>query len=141
MNIIQKKKKIIQNFQTLGEDIQTKLEYLIEIGEKLPPFPKKERIEDNKIAGCMSQVWLIHQYKNNLLTFMGDSNTVITKGLISILINFYMHETPQIILNHNLTWLQEIGLYHMIGPQRANGLAYMVNKFKIIALQYLKKND
>ncbi len=135
----QKQEKIIAQFKPLGQDRQLKLEYLIELGENLPPLGEKKCIEKNKISGCLSQVWLVYEYVQKKLSFRGDSNTVITKGLISILIHLYTEEHPQAILKDNLSWLNEIGLYDMVGPQRANGLQHMINRFKIIALQHIKK--
>ncbi len=138
-DILQRRQKIMDAFQFLGEDQQAKLEYLMDLGEALPSLTAAQRSEENKISGCMSKVWLVHREEKGVLILAGDSNTVITKGLLSLLIQLYTHQKPKIIIDHDFSWLQTIGLYQIIGAQRANGFAHMINRCKMVALRYYKQ--
>ena len=94
--------------------------------------------EENIIKGCQSKVWLKHFYDNEKLTFFGDSNTAITKGLLSLLIHIFNNRTPKEILDSKLFFINDTGLCRFIGTQRSNGLEAMENKFKLIALNSIE---
>ena len=94
--------------------------------------------EENIIKGCQSKVWLKHFYDNEKLTFFGDSNTAITKGLLSLLIHIFNNRTPKEILESKLFFINDTGLCRFIGTQRSNGLEAMENKFKFIALNNIE---
>jgi cysteine desulfuration protein SufE len=96
------------------------------------------RVDDNIIKGCQSKVWLTHTFVDDKLLFLGDSNTAITKGLLSLLINIFNNRSPKEILDSKLFFINETGLCRFIGTQRSNGLEAMENKFKLIALNALK---
>ena len=96
---------------------------------------EKYKVEENIIKGCQSKVWLTYKLNNNGFTFSGDSNTEITKGLLSLLIRIYSNCSPKEIIDSNLFFIKEIGFNRFIGTQRSNGLKSMENKFKIICLQ------
>jgi len=132
-------KDIINNFQTLDDDFEMTLNYLIELGEDLDEFDDKDKLEINLVKGCQSKVWLNYKVKNDKLIFSGDSNTSITKGLLSLLIKVFSNQLPEDIIKTKLFFINKTGLCRFIGTQRSNGLESMENKFKIIALAN-KKN-
>ncbi len=131
-------KEIIDNFNMLDDDIEMSLNYLMELGEGLEPMDEDLRVDDNIIKGCQSKVWLTHTFVDDKLHFLGDSNTAITKGLLSLLISVFNNRTPEEILDSKLFFINETGLCRFIGTQRSNGLEAMENKFKLIALNALK---
>lgn len=94
--------EIIEEFSILGDDKESTIYYIMEIGDKLPPFPEKERTEQNIIKGCQSKVWLTTRLEDNKVIYLADSNTDITKGLISLLIRVLSERTPQEILDTDL---------------------------------------
>ncbi len=132
-------KDIINNFQTLDDDFEMTLNYLIELGEGLDEFDDKDKLEINLVKGCQSKVWLNYKVKNDKLIFSGESNTSITKGLLSLLIKVFSNQLPEDIIKTKLFFINKTGLCRFIGTQRSNGLESMENKFKIIALAN-KKN-
>ena len=134
-------KDIINNFQTLDDDFEMILNYLIELGEDLDEFDDKDKLEINLVKGCQSKVWLNYKVKNDKLIFSGDSNTSITKGLLSLLIKVFSNQLPEDIIKTKLFFINQTGLCRFIGTQRSNGLESMENKFKIIALANKKSNE
>ena len=134
-------KDIINNFQTLDDDFEMTLNYLIELGEDLDEFDDKDKLEINLVKGCQSKVWLNYKVKNDKLIFSGDSNTSITKGLLSLLIKVFSNQLPEDIIKTKLFFINQTGLCRFIGTQRSNGLESMENKFKIIALANKKSNE
>ena len=134
MSTTQIQNEIVENFKVLEEDFEMTLNYLIEIGEKMDDYDDKHRSDDNLAKGCQSKVWLSHKLKDDKIFFSGDSNTSITKGLLSLLIKVFSGQTPENILNTKLYFINKTGLCRFIGTQRSNGLEAMENKFKIIAL-------
>lgn len=131
--IDQIQKAIIEEFTSLGDDPTSKLQYLMEIGESLPPMDGALKKEENILEGCISTVWLAGEIKGNKLYLQADSNTAITKGLISLLIRIFSGQEKDNILHTSLYCLQEIGLYSLIGFQRNSGLAKMIEKIKSLA--------
>ena len=142
MDIIDsKQKEIIEEFDILDGDFEMMLNYLMELGDKMLPIKEKYKVEENIIKGCQSKVWLIYKLENNRFIFSGDSNTAITKGLLSLLIRIFSNSTPEEIINSKLYFIKKIGLNRFIGTQRSNGLESMENKFKIFALSNISKNE
>lgn len=131
--------EIISEFGILAEDKESTIYYLMEIGNNLPSFPESEKKEENIIKGCQSKVWLITEYIDNKVVFLADSNTDITKGLISLLIRVLSGRTPQEILETDLYFIDKIGMSSIIGSQRSNGLASMIKQMKLYALAYQSK--
>lgn len=127
-------KEIIEEFKILDQDFEMSLNYLMELGDRVPLIKEKHKVEENIIKGCQSKVWLTYKLNNKGFTFLGDSNTEITKGLLSLLIRIYSNCSPKEIIDSNLFFIEEIGLNRFIGTQRSNGLKSMENKFKIFAL-------
>ena len=127
-------KEIIEEFKILDQDFEMSLNYLMELGDRVPLIKEKHKVEENIIKGCQSKVWLTYTLNNKGFTFSGDSNTEITKGLLSLLIRIYSNCSPKEIIDSNLFFIEEIGLNRFIGTQRSSGLKSMENKFKIFAL-------
>ncbi len=134
MNTTLIQENIIEDFEILEDDFEMTLNYLMELGEKLDEYEEKNKIDENIVKGCQSKVWLSYDMKDGKLFFSGDSNTSITKGLLSLLIKVFSGQTPKDILDTKLFFINKTGLCRFIGTQRSNGLEAMENKFKMIAL-------
>ena len=134
MNTTLIQENIIEDFEILEDDFEMTLNYLMELGEKLDEYEEKNKIDENIVKGCQSKVWLSYDMKDGKLIFSGDSNTSITKGLLSLLIKVFSGQTPKDILDTKLFFINKTGLCRFIGTQRSNGLEAMENKFKVIAL-------
>jgi cysteine desulfuration protein SufE len=126
--------EIIEEFAILGDDRESTIFYIMELGEQLPGLPEEKKVEDNIIKGCQSKVWLLAKEENGLVHFDADSNTDITKGLISLLIRVLNKRKPDEILNADLEFLKKIGMDQIIGSQRSNGLTAMIKQMKLFAL-------
>src|SRR5690606_4209697 len=131
--------EIIEEFSILGDDKESTIYYIMEIGDKLPPFPEEERTEANIIKGCQSKVWLTTEYKDNKVIYLADSNTDITKGLISLLIRVLSGRSPREIIDTDLYFIDKIGMGNIIGSQRSNSLASMIKQMKLFAMAYQSK--
>jgi cysteine desulfuration protein SufE len=132
--------EIIEEFEILGDDKESTIYYIMELGDKLDDFPASERKEENIIKGCQSKVWLTTAYENDKIIFLADSNTDITKGLISLLIRVYSGRSPDEIITSDLYFINKIGMGNIIGSQRSNGLAAMIKQMKLYALAYQTKS-
>jgi len=141
--IRQKEEEIVEEFGMLDGDLEMTLQYLMELGEKLPAFPEENRTEDHIVKGCQSKVWLTVSPVNGPLHFQVDSNTAITKGLASLLVRVYDGRTPEEILEADLTFPSRIGMDRFIGTQRSNGFASMIRQFKhyAVACKALPKSE
>ncbi len=129
MTLEDKKQQIIEDFSLYDEWLD-KYEYLIELGKALEPFPEDKKTDDRLIKGCQSRVWLDHELKDGLLYFTADSDAIITKGIISLLISVYSGRTPQEIAADDFGFVAEIGLKENLSPTRANGLVSMIETIK-----------
>jgi len=138
MTIKEKQQQIVDEF-ALFSDWMDKYEYLIELGKSLPVIGESGKREDNLINGCQSRVWLEAEYKDGKLWFRADSDAIITKGIISLLIKVFSDRTPQEILETDTNFINEIGLQDNLSPTRANGLLSMINRIKSYALAYVGK--
>ena len=123
------KQGVIEEFSFFDEWLD-KYEYLIELGKKLSPFPESSKTGDNLIKGCQSRVWLETNYKDGRLFFNADSDAIITKGIISLLINVYSGRTPAEIAADDFSFVEAIGLKENLSPTRANGLTSMISKIR-----------
>lgn len=132
--------EIIDEFEILGDDKESTIYYIMELGDKLDDFPESERTEENIIKGCQSKVWLTTTYEDDKIIFLADSNTDITKGLISLLIRVYSGRRPDEIIHSDLYFINKIGMGSIIGSQRSNGLAAMIKQMKLYALAYQTKS-
>ena len=129
MTLEEKKQQVIEDFSMYDEWLD-KYEYLIEQGKNLEPFPEESKTEDKLIKGCQSRVWLDCEKKDGKLFFKADSDAIITKGIISLLIDVYSGRTPQEIAEDDFGFLDQIGLKENLSPTRAGGLASMVETIK-----------
>jgi len=131
--------EIVNEFSLLTEDREATIFYIMEIGQKLPDLEEKYKVDENLIKGCQSKVWLTTHFEEGKVIYSADSNTEITKGLISLLIRILSHRTPDEIINAELHFIRDIGMNQVIGSQRSNGLSAMIKQLKIFALGYKTK--
>ena len=129
--------EICEDFN-LFDNWTQKYEYLIDLGKELAPIKKQYKTEDNLIKGCQSRVWLHAQYTNGKIIYTADSDAVMTKGIIAILISVLSNQTPRDIVNADLKFINHIGLKDQLSPTRANGLVSMIKQMKIYALGFNK---
>ena len=134
-NIAETEQEIISEF-ALFDSWDDKYEYIIDLGKRLPPLDPKYKTDENRVRGCQSSVWLIAEYKDGKLFFQADSDAVIVKGLISMLIRVLSGQTPDQILQAKLNFIQEIGMTTHLAQTRSNGLLSMVKQMKNFALAY-----
>ncbi len=133
--IEEREAEIVENF-SLFDNWEEKYEYVIELGKKLPPLDDKHKLEGNIIKGCQSTVWLVADYKEGKVQFEADSDAIIVKGLVSLLIHVLTNQTPKDILNEKLDFINEIGMMSHLAQTRSNGLLAMVQQMKNYALAY-----
>ena len=133
--IQQIEEEIVDEFSFL-ESWDEKYEYIIDLGKRLPELDDKYKVEENTVKGCQSTVWLVASFENGLIHFKADSNTVITKGLISMLVRVLSGHTPDEILDAKLEFIHKIGMTTHLAQTRANGLLAMVKKMKTYATGY-----
>ncbi len=131
--------EIIEEFDFLSGDKESTIFYIMELGQKLPPLDEAFKIEQNIIKGCQSKVWLTADLEEDKIVFNADSNTDITKGLISLLIRIYSKQKIDDIIDSNLFFIEKIGMGNIIGSQRSNGLTAMIKQMKLYALAYKAK--
>jgi cysteine desulfuration protein SufE len=140
MNAINtRQNEIVQEFSLLEGNQEMMLVYLMELGQRLPAFPEEEKTDANLVKGCQSKVWLTSALENGSLRFFGDSNTAITKGLVSLLIRVFDQQPPDDVLKAELNFMHASGLDRFIGTQRSNGFLAMVKQFKLYALAFKTK--
>lgn len=136
MTIEQKQQEIIDEF-AIFDDWMEKYEYIIDLGKDLPLIAGSKKTDDRLIEGCQSRVWLDAVVENNAMHLTADSDAIITKGIIGLLIRVLNNETPEAIAKADLHFISDIGLAEHLSPTRANGLASMVKKIKLLALSAL----
>jgi cysteine desulfuration protein SufE len=129
--------EIIDDFAMFDDWIQ-KYEYLIDLGKDLPQIEEQYKTEDNLIKGCQSRVWLYAEHTKGKIIYTADSDAIMTKGIVAILINVLSGQSPAEIANAKLDFINEIGLTEQLSPTRANGLVSMIKQMKIYALAYSK---
>lgn len=139
MTINQVQDEIIGEFSLLDGDMEMTVFYIMELGQKLPPMPEADKVEDNVVKGCQSKVWLTARLEDDKLFFSADSNTAITKGLVSLLTRIFNGQTPGDILQSDLYFMKKIGMERFIGTQRSNGFAAMIKQMKLYALAFKSK--
>jgi len=125
--------EIVEDFSML-EDWNDKYEYLIDFGKSLPLIDEQYKTEENRIHGCQSRVWLHAERKENQLFFYADSDAIITKGIVGLLVKVLSGHTPKEIAETELYFIEKIGLKEHLSPTRANGLVSMIKKMKILAV-------
>ena len=129
MTLKEKQQQLIDDF-SLYEEWLDKYEYLIELGKNLAPFPEEKKTEDRLIKGCQSRVWLDCELVAGKLLFSADSDAIITKGIISLLVDVYSGRTPEEILADDFSFIDSLGLKENLSPTRANGLVSMLETIR-----------
>lgn len=133
--------EIVEEFSMLDGDMEMTISYIMELGDQLPEMDESVKTEDNIVKGCQSKVWLHASEEENTLKFEADSNTAITKGLVSLLVRILSGRTPQEVIDSDLFFIEKIGLNRFIGTQRSNGLGAMMKQMKIYGLAFSAKAE
>ncbi|MCQ2383490.1 MAG: SufE family protein [Paludibacteraceae bacterium] len=140
MNIEERQEEVIEEF-SLYDDWMDRYQYLVELGNALPEMPEADKTEQNLIEGCQSKVWLTAQYNNGVMTYQGDSDAIIVKGIVSLLIKVLSGSTADEIIQSDLHFIDAIGLKEHLSPTRSNGLSAMVKQMRLYAIAYKAKNE
>ena len=140
MNITETENEIIDEFE-LFDDWMDKYNYIIELGKTLPLIDPQYKTDGYLIRGCQSQVWLHANYADGKIVYKADSDAIITKGIINLLIRVLSNRTPQEILDAPLAYLDKIGIKEHLSPTRSNGLTSMVKQMKLYALAFSQKQS
>ena len=135
MSIKEIQEEIIDEF-SMFEDWMQRYEYIIDLGKNLPLIQEEFKTEDNIIKGCQSKVWLKGEQKDDKIVFTADSDAILTKGIIAILIRVFSNQKASDILNSDMDFIDEIGLKEHLSPTRANGLVSMIKNIKMYALAF-----
>ena len=139
MSIKEKQQELIDDFAFLS-DWEQKYEYIIDLGKELKGLPEEKKQEDILIKGCQSQVWLDAELRDGKIFFLADSDGILPKGIISLLVGVYSGHTAEEILAADFDFISKIGLQEFLSPSRANGLASMIKQIKFYAVAYQLKS-
>ena len=139
MKIKEIQEEIIDEF-SMFDDWEERYQYVIDLGKTLPLVEEQYKTEENIIKGCQSKVWLHGEKKDGNIIFTADSDAILTKGIIAILIRVFSNQEPQAILDADTAFIDEIGLKEHLSPTRANGLVSMIKQIKMYALAYSARN-
>ncbi len=134
-----RQEEIIDEFSVLENDMEMTLDYIMELGNELDELPEMDRTEENIVKGCQSKVWMTAALENDKVRFRADSNTAITKGLVSLLVRVLNNSTPDEIIHSEIYFPQRIGMNRFIGTQRSNGFSAMIKQMKMFALAFTAK--
>jgi cysteine desulfuration protein SufE len=129
-------KEIIEEF-SFFDDWESKYEYIIDFGKNLNPMTPVYKTEENKVNGCVSQVWLRTEFKDGKIYYEADSDAIITKGLVGLLVKVLSGRTPAEIINAKLDFIEKIGMKEHLSPTRSNGLVSMIRHMKTSAAKYV----
>lgn len=141
MSITTNESQLLAIFERFS-DWESKYKYIIQLGKDLAPLPENQRLDANKITGCQSQVWLwVELSPESTLHLYADSDALITKGLVALVVKLYQDQKPQDVFQHDLSFFKKIGLMEHLSPSRANGLANMLKQLKNYALAYHLKSS
>ena len=135
MTIAEIQEEIIDEF-SMFEDWEERYQYMIDLGKSLPLIDEQFKTEDNIIKGCQSKVWVHAEMNDDKVVFTADSDAIITKGIIAILIRTFSNQHPKDIIESNTDYIDQIGLKDHLSPTRANGLVSMIKQIKMYALAY-----
>ena len=139
MSIKEKQQELIDDFAFLS-DWEQKYEYIIDLGKELKGLPEEKKKENILIKGCQSQVWLDAELRDGKIFFLADSDGILPKGIISLLVGVYSGHTAEEILDSDFDFISKIGLQEFLSPSRANGLASMIKQIKFYAVAYQLKS-
>ena len=140
MSINKIQDNIIEEFEQF-DDWMDKYALLIDLGNSLEPLEDKDKTPQNIIEGCQSRVWLNAEYNDGIITYQGESDAILVKGIVSLLIQVMSNHTPDEILNTELYFIDKIGLKEHLSPTRSNGLVAMVKQMKMYALAFKSKGN
>ncbi|UOB15922.1 SufE family protein [Abyssalbus ytuae] len=135
MTIQEIQEDIVDEF-SMFDDWMQRYEYMIELGKSLPLIEEKYKMDDNLIKGCQSKVWVHARLNDDKLVFTADSDAIITKGIIAILIRVFSNQKPKDIIDADTEFIDKIGLKEHLSPTRANGLVSMIKQLKMYAIAY-----
>lgn len=135
MKIKEIQEEIIDEF-AFFDDWMQRYEHMISLGKSLPLIDEPNKIDNYLIKGCQSKVWVFPEFNNGKVTFTADSDAIITKGIVALLLRVFSNQTPEDILKAETTFIDEIGLKEHLSPTRANGLVSMIKQLKMYALAY-----
>ena len=133
MTIKEIQEEIIDEFQ-MFDDWMERYQYIIDLGKTLPLIDATYKVDENLIKGCQSKVWLYSDLNEDMITFTADSDAILTKGIVALLLRVYSNQTPQAILAAENNFIDEIGLKEHLSPTRANGLVSMIKQIKMYAI-------
>lgn len=139
MNILEAEQQIINEF-SLFDDWMDRYNYIIELGKSMPMIDDKYKTDQYLITGCQSRVWLYAEYEDGKVVYSADSDAIITKGIVNLLIRVLSQQAPQDIIDAPLDYINEIGLKEHLSPTRSNGLVSMIKQMKMYAMVYKLKN-
>ncbi len=140
MTIEEIQQEIIDEF-SMYDDWMDKYGYLIELGNELEPFDAKEKNDQNLIKGCQSRVWLAANFVDGKIIFRGESDAVIVKGLVALLLRVVSGRTPKELMENNLHFIDDLGLKQHLSPTRSNGLVAMIKQIRLYAVAYSRMVD
>lgn len=140
MKIEEIEKEIVEEFEFFGDDWEAKYEHLIDLGKNLPLIEPALKTEDRIIKGCQSRVWLNSELKAGKLVFTADSDAIITKGMVALMVRVLSHQKPEDIVKADLSFVNKIGLTEHLSPTRANGLVSMINQMKKSAIEQIEQH-
>ena len=133
MTIKEIQEEIIDEF-SMFDDWMERYEYIIDLGKSLPIIDDAFKLDENLIKGCQSKVWLYSELDNNTILFTADSDAILTKGIVALLLRVYSNQTPTAILDAKTDFIDKIGLKEHLSPTRANGLVSMIKQIKMYAI-------
>ena len=133
MKIQEIENEIVEEFEIFEDDWMQKYEHIIELGKSLPLLTEDLKTDDKLIKGCQSRVWLHANFNNGIMSFMADSDAIITKGLVALIVRVFNNQSPHDIMAAQLNFINKIGLTEHLTPTRANGLLSMVQTMKELA--------
>lgn len=139
MSILETENEIVEEFE-MFEDWMQRYEHLIDLGKSMPLIEDKHKTEDKLIKGCQSQVWMHSELKDGKIVYTADSDAIITKGMVALMIRVLSNHTPQEIIDSKLDFIEKIGLTKHLSPTRSNGLLSMIKQMKLDAIAYRTKN-
>jgi len=138
MTIKEIQEEIVDEF-LMFDDWMERYEYIIELGKSIPLIDEKYKTDTNVIKGCQSKVWLFAEMKDNKIIYTADSDAILTKGIIALLLSVFSNHTTREILDAETSFIDKIGLKEHLSPTRANGLVSMIKQLKLYALAYQSK--
>ncbi len=138
MTIKEIQEEIVDEF-SMFDDWMERYEYIIELGKSLPLIEPEHKIADNIIKGCQSKVWVQGELNEDIVVFSADSDAILTKGIIALLLRVFSHQKPQDILDADMSFIDDIGLKEHLSATRANGLVSMIKQLKLYAMAFQTK--